>query len=91
MRVVKAAITIQKVWRGSKERKAFTKIRKSVILAQAGKVISILRYVVFSDFFFKKISGQGLSVSETHYGSDARKRSSVYPKGLEIKVIKMCS
>ena len=38
MRIVRAAVTIQRVWRGSKERKAFNKIRNSVILTQAGKL-----------------------------------------------------
>lgn len=38
MRVVRAAVTIQRVWRGSKERKVFNRIRNSVILTQAGKL-----------------------------------------------------
>lgn len=88
MRVVKAAITIQKVWRGSKERKAFMRIRKSVILAQAGKVIPIARYVSFS-YLSGKISGQRLFVSKAYHGSDARERGTVHPKGLEVKVLKI--
>lgn len=37
MRTVRAVTTIQRFWRGSKERKAYHKIRDNVIALQAGK------------------------------------------------------